>query len=229
MHYFHGMDNSIFEKTDHYINSLFAPEDDILSGIEQSLLEGNSNMPLGGISPNQGKLLQVLAKMCNAKTILELGTLGAYSTIWLARALPEGGKVISIEYNENNVAVANANIARAGLTDKIEIRTGNAIDVLQQLKAEGNHTFDMVFMDADKPPYTEYFELALSMSRPGTIIVADNVVRNGKVLDENSTDTAVLGVQRFNKALSENKAVTATILQMVGIKEYDGMAIAVVN
>ena len=229
MHYFHGMDNSIFEKTDHYINSLFAPEDDILSGIEQSLLEGNSNMPLGGISPNQGKLLQVLAKMCNAKTILELGTLGAYSTIWLARALPEGGKVISIEYNENNVAVANANIARAGLTDKIEIRTGNAIDVLQQLKAEGNHTFDMVFMDADKPPYTEYFELALSMSRPGTIIVADNVVRNGKVLDENSTDTAVLGVQRFNKALSENKAVTATILQMVGIKEYAGMAIAVVN
>ena len=229
MHYFHGMDNSIFEKTDHYINSLFAPEDDILSGIEQSLLEGNSNMPLGGISPNQGKLLQVLAKMCNAKTILELGTLGAYSTIWLARALPEVGKVISIEYNENNVAVANANIARAGLTDKIEIRTGNAIDVLQQLKAEGNHTFDMVFMDADKPPYTEYFELALSMSRPGTIIVADNVVRNGKVLDENSTDTAVLGVQRFNKALSENKAVTATILQMVGIKEYDGMAIAVVN
>ena len=229
MHYFHGMDNSIFEKTDHYLNSLFAPEDDILSGIEQSLLEGNSNMPLGGISPNQGKLLQVLAKMCNAKTILELGTLGAYSTIWLARALPEGGKVISIEYNENNVAVANANIARAGLTDKIEIRTGNAIDVLQQLKAEGNHTFDMVFMDADKPPYTEYFELALSMSRPGTIIVADNVVRNGKVLDENSTDTAVLGVQRFNKALSENKAVTATILQMVGIKEYDGMAIAVVN
>ena len=229
MHYFHGMDNSIFEKTDHYINSLFAPEDDILSGIEQSLLEGNSNMPLGGISPNQGKLLQVLAKMCNAKTILELGTLGAYSTIWLARALPEGGKVISIEYNENNVAVANANIARAGLTDKIEIRTGHAIDVLQQLKAEGNHTFDMVFMDADKPPYTEYFELALSMSRPGTIIVADNVVRNGKVLDENSTDTAVLGVQRFNKALSENKAVTATILQMVGIKEYDGMAIAVVN
>ena len=219
MHYFHGMDNSIFEKTDHYINSLFAPEDDILSGIEQSLLEGNSNMPLGGISPNQGKLLQVLAKMCNAKTILELGTLGAYSTIWLARALPEGGKVISIEYNENNVAVANANIARAGLTDKIEIRTGNAIDVLQQLKADGNHTFDMVFMDADKPPYTEYFELALSMSRPGTIIVADNVVRNGKVLDENSTDTAVLGVQRFNKALSENKAVTATILQMVGIKE----------
>ena len=173
--------------------------------------------------------MQVLAKMCNAKTILELGTLGAYSTIWLARALPEGGKVISIEYNENNVAVANANIARAGLTDKIEIRTGNAIDVLQQLKAEGNHTFDMVFMDADKPPYTEYFELALSMSRPGTIIVADNVVRNGKVLDENSTDTAVLGVQRFNKALSENKAVTATILQMVGIKEYDGMAIAVVN
>jgi predicted O-methyltransferase YrrM len=167
--------------------------------------------------------------MCNAKTILELGTLGAYSTIWLARVLPEGGKVITIEYDENNVVVAKANITKAGLEEKIEIRKGKAIDILQELKTEGKHTFDMVFMDADKPPYTEYFELALSMSRPGTVIVADNVVRNGKVLDENSTDAAVLGVQRFNKALSENKAVTATILQMVGIKEYDGMAIAVVN
>ncbi|WP_276132026.1 O-methyltransferase [Polluticoccus soli] len=223
------MDNSIFEKTDHYINSLFAPEDETLAGIEQSLLDGNSNMPLGGISPNQGKLLQVLAKMCNAKTILELGTLGAYSTIWLARALPAGGKVITIEYDENNIAVAKTNIAKAGLTDKIEIRQGKAIDILQQLKTENKHTFDMVFMDADKPPYTEYFELALSMSRPGTVIVADNVVRNGKVLNENSSDAAVQGVQRFNKTLSENKAVTATILQMVGLKEYDGMAIAVVN
>lgn len=185
-------------------------------------------MPLGGISANQGKLLQVLAKMCNAKTILELGTLGAYSTIWLARALPDGGKVITIEYDENNVGIARANIDKAGLTDKIEIRQGKAIDILQQLKAE-EHTFDMVFMDADKPPYTEYFELALNMSRPGTVIVADNVVRNGKVLDEESTDAAVLGVQRFNKALAQNKSVTATILQMVGLKEYDGMAIAVVN
>ena len=223
------MDNSIFEKTDHYINALFAPEDETLASIEQSLLDGNSNMPLGGISPNQGKLLQVFAKMCNAKTILELGTLGGYSTIWLARVLPEDGRVITIEYDENNIAVAKDSIAKAGLTDKIEIRTGKALDILQQLKAENEHIFDMVFMDADKPPYKEYFELALSMSRPGTVIVADNVVRNGKVLDENSTDAAVLGVQRFNKALSENKTVTATILQMVGLKEYDGMAIAVVN
>jgi caffeoyl-CoA O-methyltransferase len=221
------MNNKIFEDVDNYIAGLLGHEDEALKNATREIEA--AGIPDASISPNQGKLLQVLAKMCNAKNILELGTLGSYSTIWLARALPAGGKVITIEYDENNVAIAKANIAKAGLTDKIEIRTGKAIDILQQLKAENKHTFDMVFMDADKPPYTEYFALALSMSRPGTIIVADNVVRNGKVLEENSSDPAVLGVQRFNKALSKNKAVTATILQMVGLKEYDGMAIAVVN
>ena len=223
------MDNTVFENVDKYINKLFAPEDAVLAQVEKSLLDGNSNMPLGGISPNQGKLLQVFAKMCNAKRILELGTLGGYSTIWMARALPEGGKLITIEYDANNVAIAQKNIEAAGVSDKIEIRQGRAIDILEQLKTENAAPFDMVFMDADKPPYTEYFQMALSMSRPGTIIIADNVVRNAKVLDENSEDAAVKGVRRFNQMLSENKAVTATILQMVGIKEYDGMAVAVVN
>lgn len=223
------MDNTIFSQVDHYINNLFAPEDEILKSIEPALLAGNSNMPLGGISPNQGKLLQVFARMCNAKRILELGTLGGYSAIWMARALPKGGKLITLEYDANNIAIAQKNIEAAGLSDKIEIRQGNAMEILEQLKAENTAPFDMVFVDADKPPYTEYFQLALSMSRPGTIIIADNVVRNGKVLDNNSEDPAVKGVQRFNKMLSENKAVTATILQMVGIKEYDGMAVAVVN
>jgi caffeoyl-CoA O-methyltransferase len=223
------MDNTIFSQVDHYINDLFAPEDGVLGQIEHTLLVGNSNMPLGGISPNQGKLLQVFARMCNAKKILELGTLGGYSAIWMARALSEGGKLITIEYDANNVAIAQRNIDAAGLSDKIEIRQGKAIEILEQLKTENAGPFDMVFMDADKPPYTEYFQMALGMSRPGTIIIADNVVRNAKVLDENSEDAAVKGVQRFNKMLSENKAVTATILQMVGIKEYDGMAVAVVN
>jgi caffeoyl-CoA O-methyltransferase len=223
------MDNTLFSKVDLYINDLFAKEDEVLKNIEPSLLAGNSNMPLGGISPNQGKLLQVFARMCNAKKILELGTLGGYSAIWMARALPEDGKLITLEYDVNNIAVAQKNIDAAGLSDKIEIRQGKAIEILEQLKAENAGPFDMVFMDADKPPYTEYFQMALSMSRPGTIIIADNVVRNAKVLDENSENAAVKGVRRFNKMLSENKAVTATILQMVGIKEYDGMAVAVVN
>lgn len=221
------MTPELFSSVDNYISNLLAPEDEVLQAIEPSLAE--SNMPLGSISATQGKFLQVLAHMCSAKKILELGTLGGYSTIWLARALPEGGKLISIEYDPKHTAIAQKNIALAGLEHKVEIRTGKAIDILDELKAEAAGPFDMVFMDADKPPYTEYFQKALGMSRPGTIIVADNVVRGGKILDAQSNDPAVQGVQRFNKMLSESESVTATILQMVGIKDWDGMAIAVVK
>ncbi len=221
------MTQELFSSVDNYISNLLAPEDEVLQSIEPSLAE--SNMPLGSICATQGKFLQVLAHMCNAKKILELGTLGGYSTIWLARALPDGGKLISIEYDPKHAVIAQENIAKAGLEDIVEIRTGKAINILDELKAENSTPFDMVFMDADKPPYTEYFQKALGLSRPGTIIVADNVVRGGKILDSNSNDAAVQGVQRFNKMLSQNEAVSATILQMVGIKEWDGMAIAVVK
>ncbi len=223
------MNQELFSAVDHYIIDHFAQEDHTLKNVEQTLFDANASMPQGSISASQGKLLQVFAHMCNAKRILELGTLGGYSTIWMARALPEHGKVITIEYDTNHAAVAQSNIDKAGVGHKVELHTGKCMDILNTLLASDAVPFDMVFIDADKPPYKEYFEAVLQLSRPGTIIIADNVVRNGKILDAHNIEPAVLGVKRFNKMLSENKQVTATILQTVGIKEWDGMAIAVVK
>lgn len=215
--------NTLFEATDRYISNLLAQEDqplqDCLRSLEDNGIENAS------VSPSQGKLLQVFASMCNAKRILELGTLGGYSTIWMARKLPEDGQLISLEADEKHARIARQNIAAAGLSHLVEIIQGNALDTLAKLSGP----FDMIFIDADKPPYTEYFKAALRLSRPGTIIIADNVVRNGKVLDETSADEKVKGVQRFNAMLATCSEVTAIILQTVGVKEYDGMAVAVVN
>jgi len=221
------MNNELFESVDHYISNLVGQEDEALAAATRSLKE--TGMPAISVSPNQGKFLQILALLCNAKNILELGTLAGYSTIWMARALPTDGKLITLEADPKHAAVAQKNIERAGLAAQVQIKTGKALDILPQLHAEGAGPFDMIFIDADKPPYAEYFEWAIRLSRPGTLIVADNVIRDGKVLDENSTDAAVKGAQRFNKMLAASTAVTATILQMVGVKEYDGMALAVVK
>lgn len=221
------MDTRLFRHVDNYISDLFAPQDTALTETLESL--DKEELPQHSISANQGKFLQVMMILCNAKKVLELGTLGGYSTIWLARALPDNGKVVTIELNKHYSEVAEKNIARAGLSEKIDLRVGNALDILPRMIDENEGPFDMIFIDADKPPYSEYFELALKLSRPGTLIVCDNVIRKGKILDDNSTDERVRGVQRFNKMLRANKKVTATILQTVGIKEYDGMAIAVVN
>jgi caffeoyl-CoA O-methyltransferase len=221
------MNNELFESVDHYISNLLGHEDDALIAATESLKE--AGMPAISISPNQGKFLQLLALLCKAHKILELGTLAGYSTIWMARALPEDGHLITIESDPKHAAVAEKNITRASLASRVEIRTGKALDIMNQLLHEGAGPFDMIFIDADKPPYAEYFEMALRLSRPGTLIVADNVIRDGKVLDENSTEPAVNGAQRFNKMLAASTAVTATILQMVGVKEYDGMALAVVK
>jgi predicted O-methyltransferase YrrM len=221
------MDNQIFEKVDNYISDLLGIEDQALKSAT-SLIESNE-IPNASISPNQGKLLQILALTCNAKRVLELGTLGAYSTIWLAKALPPDGKVISIEFDPLHYEVAKKNIENAGLSSKVDLRLGKALDILPQIEKEQKEPFDMIFIDADKPPYTEYFQWAIKLSRPGSVIIADNVIRNGKVLDSNSTDEKVQGVQRLNKMLANCPEVTATILQTVGVKEYDGMVIAVVN
>jgi caffeoyl-CoA O-methyltransferase len=221
------MNNELFESVDHYISNLLGHEDDALKAATESLKE--AGMPAISISPNQGKFLQLLALLCNAKKILELGTLAGYSTIWMARALPVDGQLITIEADAKHAAVAEKNIVRAGLASHVQIKTGKALDIMPKLLHDGVGPFDMIFIDADKPPYAEYFEWALRLSRPGTLIVADNVIRDGKVLDENSTEPAVNGAQRFNKMLAANTAVTATILQMVGVKEYDGMALAVVK
>ena len=221
------MDNTIFEKVDNYISNLVGQEDQVLKDTT-ALIEAE-RISNASISPNQGKFLQVLAIACNAKKILELGTLGAYSTVWLAKAIPDDGKVITIEFDARHAAIARKNIENAGLTDKIEIREGAALDILPQLEKESIGPFDFIFIDADKPPYVEYFQWAIKLGRPRTIIVADNVIRNGKVLDSESSDEKVQGVQRLNSFLQSCNEVTATILQTVGIKEFDGMVVAVIN
>ncbi|MCK6602822.1 MAG: O-methyltransferase [Bacteroidetes bacterium] len=221
------MDKEIFSQVDKYISDLLAPEDDALTDTIKSLEK--EGLPQQSVSANQGKFLQVLMIACNAKKVLELGTLGGYSTIWLARALPDNGKIITIEVDKHHGEVAQKNIDKARLSQKVDLRIGKALDLLPEIIAENGEPFDLIFIDADKPPYTEYFNYAVQLSRPGTLIVCDNVIRAGKVLDENSTDEKVQGVKRLNKMLSENKTVTATILHSTGVKEYDGMAIAVVN
>lgn len=237
------MNSKLFADVDRYIADLLAPQDDALRSTIESL--DRAGMPQHSVSPNQGKLLYTLALLCNARNILEIGTLGGYSTIWLARALPSDRRLISLEYNSLHAKVARQNITRAGLESKVEIRVGKAIELLPQIEREARRTclgecnrvvesetitpFDLIFIDADKPPYTEYFQWAIKLARPGALIIADNVIREGKVLDTNSEDEKVLGVQRFNEMLATNHDVTATILQTIGIKGYDGMAIAVVN
>jgi caffeoyl-CoA O-methyltransferase len=221
------MNQKIFEAVDKYISDLFIKPDESLTAAEQS--HKLENIPLINVSPNLGKLLYLFAKLANARKILEVGTLAGYSTIWMARALPKDGKLISLEIDPRHAEVARKNIDRAGLTSKVEIRVGKAIDLLPKLVEENAGPFDMIFIDADKPPYTEYYEWALKLSRSGTLIIADNVIRDGKVLNSHHDDPMVRGAQRFNKTLAADGKVSATILQTIGIKEYDGMAIAIVD
>lgn len=221
------MGKEIFESVDQYILKLVGGEDDALRAADRSVIE--EHLPPISVSANQGKFLHVLAKVCRAKKILEIGTLAAYSTIWMARALPQDGKLITLEFDPHHARVAKNNIERAGLSKLVDVRIGKAIELLPQLLANNEGPFDMIFIDADKPPYTEYFQWSLKLAHPGTLIVADNVIREGNVLDPRSTDEMVQGVQRFNEYLSQSKSVTATIIQTVGAKVHDGMALAVVN
>lgn len=221
------MSNEIFKNVDNYINELFVKEDEALLNVTASIEE--AGIPPISVSANQGKFLHLLAKVVNAKKILEMGTLAGYSTIWMARALPKDGKLITLEFDPKHAAVAKKNFINAKVDSLVEIRIGKAIDLLPQIEAAGEGPFDMIFIDADKPPYTEYFQWAVKLSRPGTLIVTDNVIREGKVLDDNSEDENVKGVRRFNKMLAGNTAVDATIIQTVGDKDHDGMAVAVVK
>jgi caffeoyl-CoA O-methyltransferase len=221
------MSKKLFEKVDEYINALLVPEDNALLATRKSIDE--AGIPQISISANQGKFLQILALICNARNILEIGTLAGYSTIWLARALPSDGRLITIEVDPKHAGVAQKNIERAELDEKVEIRVGKALEILSRMEMEGAGPFDMIFIDADKTPYAEYFQWALRLSRPGTLIIADNVIRDGKVLDSDSKDEMVKGVQRFNTLLAATESVTATIIQTVGEKEHDGMALAIVK
>ena len=214
-------------KVDQYYSDLFMARDPVL---EQALADSAAEgLPVINLAPNQGKLLFLIAKAAGARKILEIGTLGGYSTIWLARALPPDGRLITLELNSKHAEVARKNIARAGLKDVTEVRQGPALGSLEQLVTERAGPFDFIFIDADKPAYTEYFQWSLKLSRPGTLIIADNVVRNGAVADPATKDDLVLGIRRFNDAVAKEKRVSATALQTVGSKGYDGLVMALVN
>lgn len=212
---------------DRYITDLLVPADPALDAALQD--SAAAGLPPHTVSPNQGKLLQLLARVQGARTILEIGTLGGYSTIWLARALPADGRLITLEADPKHAEVARANIARAGLADVVELRLGRALHTLPQVAAAGLGPFDLIFIDADKPSNPEYFAWALTLSRRGSLIIADNVVRNGAVADAASGDPSVQGVRRFNELLAAEPRVSATAIQTVGSKGYDGFAIALVT
>lgn len=211
---------------DAYINDLF-PSDPVLDAVLHATRD--AGMPQINVSPMQGRLLHVLALACNARNILEIGTLAGYSAIWMARALPADGRLITLEADPKHADVARANIARAGLAERVEVRLGMALAVLPQLAAEGSGPFDLIFIDADKENLTVYFDWAVRLARPSGLIIVDNVIRGGEVLNDSSSDAGLQGVRRFNEALAADSRVTATILQMVGSKGYDGMALAVVK
>ncbi|MFN2285873.1 MAG: O-methyltransferase [Anaerolineae bacterium] len=221
------MRQETWSAVDAYIcDRLIAPDPVLDSALRASATAG---LPQHNVAPNQGKFLQILAQMQGARKILELGTLGGYSTIWLARALPEDGHLITLEANSRYAEIAKTNITKAGLSHLVEIRVGRAIEILPLLSQEGLAPFDFIFIDADKPSNPEYLEWALRLSRPGTVIVGDNVIRDGMVADSASTDANVLGVRRFFDLMAKNPRLSATAIQTVGSKGYDGFSLAIVT
>lgn len=186
-------------------------------------------LPAIDVSPAQGKLLHILARSIGAWRILEVGTLGGYSTIWLARALPDHGVLVTLEIDPHHAEVARANLDAAGVGDKVEIRVGPAVEMLTRMEAEGEGPFDLVFIDADKPNNVAYLKAALAIARPGSLIIDDNVVREGRVTDASSTDAAILGTRALFDVIAAEPRLTATAIQTVGAKGWDGFMIAVVN
>jgi predicted O-methyltransferase YrrM len=220
------MSQAQWTDVDRYITNLIVPQDAALEAALKS--SETAGLPAINVAPNQGKLLWLLARVQGARNILEIGTLGGYSTIWLARALARGGRVITLEADPKHAEVARANIARAGLARIVDVRLGRAIDTLPLLEAEAAGPFDLFFIDADKPSIPDYFAWALKLSRPGSLIIVDNVVRAGAVADAASDDRSVQGVRRMFDAIAAEPRVSATAIQTVGIKGYDGLAIALV-
>jgi predicted O-methyltransferase YrrM len=220
------MSKELWSAVDAYYSDLLVRPDEAL---EAALAASDAaGLPTIAIAPNVGKLLNLMARAMGARRILEIGTLGGYSTIWLARALPADGRLMTLDFDPKHTEVARGNIERAGLSALVEQREGPALDTLAQLVEAGEAPFDFIFIDADKESYTEYLEWSLKLSRPGSMIVADNVVRAGKVGDATSSDPMVQGVRRFNEALAAEPRISATAIQTVGIKGHDGLAIALV-
>jgi predicted O-methyltransferase YrrM len=221
------MTEAIWTAVDEYITHMLVPPDAALdAALEASEAAG---LPAIQVTPNQGKLLHLLARLQGARRILEIGTLGGYSTIWLARALPAGGRLVTIEAEPRHGEIARANISRAGLDATVDLRIGRALETLPQIAAEGGGAFDLTFIDADKQSIPEYFRFARKLSRRGSLIIADNVVRDGRVIDAASHDPDILGIRRFNEMLAAEPGVCATAIQTVGAKGHDGFAIVLVT
>ncbi|MEO8849061.1 MAG: O-methyltransferase [Casimicrobiaceae bacterium] len=208
---------------DYYAAALARPDDALEAALRASAAAG---LPAISVSACQGRMLQLLAQMQQARNILEIGTLGGYSTIWMARALPAGGRLVTLEVSPHHATVARGNVAHAGLADVVDVRVGPALDTLPLLAAEGLAPFDFTFIDADKANNPEYFAWALKLSRNGSVIVVDNVVRDGKVVDAASADASVRGVRRLTALIAATPHVAATAVQTVGAKGYDGFILA---
>ncbi|MFD4377489.1 O-methyltransferase [Streptomyces sp. NPDC058486] len=218
------MTNPQWNDVDTYVTDLLVPADETLTAaLADSAAAG---LPEIAVAPNQGKLLHLLAQVQGARRILEIGTLGGYSTIWLARALPADGRLITLEYDPRHAEVARGNLARAGLAHRVEVRTGPALDTLPLLEKEGASPFDLVFVDADKANNPHYVTWALKLSRPGTLIVVDNVVRGGRVATPDPSDPAITGTRAMFDLVAAEPRLDATAIQTVGTKGYDGLLIA---
>ncbi len=210
---------------DDYIQGLLPPDEALLSTLDSSERNG---LPQINVSPNEGRLLYILAKLCGAKKMLEIGTLGGFSTINLARALPDGGKLLSLEYSPKHADVARANIEHAGLSGKVEVRVGAGLDLLPQIEANGEGPFDLFFIDADKENYPGYMEWAIRLSHPGSIILSDNLIRNGVVISPSPDDTSATVISRYNRELTSNPRLETVILPIIR-ESVDGLGITIVK
>jgi predicted O-methyltransferase YrrM len=216
----------IWAQVDRYLGDLLAPHDAGLShAVEANHAAG---LPSIDVPPLLGKFLDLMIRVSGSRRVLEIGTLGGYSTIWMARALPQGGRVVTLELEPRHAEIARANFHSAGVLDRVEIRVGQALDSLRSMQESGEAAFDLVFIDADKERMPEYLEESLKLSHPGTVIIADNVVRDGKVVNANTKDPHVRGVQRFLEVVAANPRLSATAIPTVGARGYDGFAVAVV-
>jgi predicted O-methyltransferase YrrM len=221
------LDQKHWSAVDDYLVAKLVKPDAVL---DKALAESDrGGLPAINVSPSQGKLLHLLARMIGARRILEIGTLGGYSTIWLARALPPAGRLITLEFSQKHADIARKNIEHAGLIDRVDIRVGRALDTLPVIAREFAEPFDLIFMDADKESNRDYLGWAMKLSRPGTVIITDNVVRDGRVIDEANRDPMLVGTRRFLDALANEPRLSATAIQTVGSKGWDGFTVALVE
>jgi predicted O-methyltransferase YrrM len=221
------MDKQLWTAVDQYTTGLLQPPDPALDAALAA--SDSAGLPSISVSPSQGKLLMLLAKLANASRILEIGTLGGYSSIWLARALGSGGRLVTLEANPRHADVARGNIAHAGFAPVVDVRLGDARAGIQALAAEGAGPFDLIFIDADKPSIPHYLEWSLKLSHRGTLIIVDNVIRDGALIDAKSEDASVQGARRLHEMLATEPRVSATTIQTVGSKGYDGFTVALVT